>query len=33
MVFVDGYNPTLAWFDTDVVGIDVGITFLSAENC
>jgi hypothetical protein len=30
--FVDGYNPTLAWFDTDVVGIDVGITLLSAEN-
>jgi hypothetical protein len=30
--FVDGYNPTLDWFDTDVVGIDVGITLLSAEN-
>jgi hypothetical protein len=30
--FVDGYNPTLEWFDTDVVGIDVGITLLSAEN-
>ncbi len=30
--FVDGYNPTLAWFDTDVVGIDVGATLLSAEN-
>src|SRR6202044_2734211 len=30
--FVDGYNPPLAWFDTDVVGIDVGITLLSAEN-
>lgn len=30
--FVDGYNPTLNWFDTDVVGIDVGITMLSAEN-
>jgi hypothetical protein len=30
--FVDGYNPTLQWFDTDVVGIDVGITLLSAEN-
>ena len=26
------YNPTLKWFDTDVVGIDVGITLLSAEN-
>jgi hypothetical protein len=30
--YVDGYNPTLDWFDTDVVGIDVGITMLSAEN-
>jgi hypothetical protein len=30
--FVDGYNPTLQWFDTDVVGIDAGITLLSAEN-
>jgi hypothetical protein len=30
--FVDGYNPTLKWFDPDVVGIDVGITLLSAEN-
>ncbi|MBV9769580.1 MAG: hypothetical protein JOZ32_08420 [Bryobacterales bacterium] len=30
--FVDGYNPTLKWFDTDVLGIDVGITLLSAEN-
>jgi hypothetical protein len=30
--FVDGYNPSLGWFDTDVVGIDVGITLLSAEN-
>ena len=30
--FVDAYNPTLKWFDTDVVGIDVGITLLSAEN-
>jgi hypothetical protein len=30
--FVDGYNPTLNWFDTDAVGIDAGITMLSAEN-
>jgi hypothetical protein len=30
--FVDSYNPTLKWFDTDVVGIDLGITLLSAEN-
>jgi hypothetical protein len=30
--FVDAYNPELKWFDTDVVGIDLGITLLSAEN-
>ena len=30
--FVDGYNPSAKWFDTDVVGIDVGVTLLSAEN-
>ncbi len=30
--FVDGYNPSLKWFDSDVVGIDVGVTLLSAEN-
>jgi hypothetical protein len=30
--FVDAYNVALKWFDTDVVGIDVGITLLSAEN-
>ena len=30
--FVDAYNPELRWFDTDVVGIDLGITLLSAEN-
>jgi hypothetical protein len=29
---VDSYNPSLKWFDTDVVGIDQGITLLSAEN-
>jgi hypothetical protein len=29
---VDGYNPSRQWFDTDVVGIDAGITLLSAEN-
>jgi hypothetical protein len=29
---VDAYNPELKWFDTDVVGIDLGITLLSAEN-
>lgn len=30
--FVDAYNPSLKWFDTDAVGIDVGVTLLSAEN-
>jgi hypothetical protein len=30
--FVDAYNSTLNWFDIDVVGIDVGIVLLSAEN-
>ena len=30
--FVDAYNPALSWFDSDVVGIDVGIILLSAEN-
>jgi hypothetical protein len=30
--FVDAYNPALKWFDTDVVGIDLGITLLSRES-
>ena len=30
--FVDAYNPGQKWFDTDVIGIDAGITLLSAEN-
>ncbi len=30
--FVDAFNPQAKWFDTDVIGIDVGITLLSAEN-
>ena len=30
--FVDGYNPSLKWFDADVVGIDLGISLLSSEN-
>lgn len=30
--FVDAFNPAQKWFDSDVVGIDVGITLLSAEN-
>jgi hypothetical protein len=30
--FVDAFNPHTNWYDTDVVGIDVGITMVMAEN-
>ncbi len=30
--FVDAFNPTVGWVDKDVIGIDTGITLLSAEN-
>jgi hypothetical protein len=30
--FVNAFNPLRNWFDSDVVGIDVGITMLMAEN-
>jgi hypothetical protein len=30
--FADAFNPTTGWIDTDVIGIDLGITLLSAEN-
>jgi hypothetical protein len=30
--FADAFNPTTGWVDTDVIGINVGITLLSAEN-
>ncbi len=30
--FVDAFNPNTGWVDSDVLGIDVGITLLSAEN-
>ena len=30
--FVDAFNPITNWFDTDVVGIDVGISIVMAEN-
>lgn len=30
--FVNAFNPLNNWFDTDVVGIDTGITMLMAEN-
>lgn len=30
--FVDAFNPLINWYDTDVIGIDAGITMLMAEN-
>ena len=30
--FVDAFNPATGWVDSDVIGINVGITLLSAEN-
>ncbi len=30
--FVDAFNPLNDWYDTDVIGIDTGITMLMAEN-
>jgi hypothetical protein len=30
--FVDAFNPTTGWADREVIGIDVGITLVSAEN-
>jgi hypothetical protein len=30
--FVDAFNPQTRWVDTDVIGINVGIILLSAEN-
>jgi hypothetical protein len=30
--FVDAFNPLINWYDTDVIGIDIGITILMAEN-
>jgi hypothetical protein len=30
--FVDALNPLKNWYDTDVVGIDTGITMIMAEN-
>ena len=29
---VDAFNPLTNWYDPDVIGIDVGITMLMAEN-
>jgi hypothetical protein len=30
--FIDAFNPLTDWYDTDVIGIDTGITMLMAEN-
>lgn len=30
--FIDAFNPLKEWYDTDVIGIDLGITMLMAEN-
>ena len=30
--FVDAFNPLKNWFNPDVIGIDLGITVLMAEN-
>jgi hypothetical protein len=30
--FVDAFNPATGWQAEDVIGIDIGITLLSAEN-
>jgi hypothetical protein len=29
---VDAFNPLSGWYDADVIGIDVGISVLMAEN-
>ena len=30
--FVDAFNPETGWVNSDVIGIDLGITLLQAEN-
>lgn len=30
--FVDAFNPLTNWYDSDVIGIDTGITMVMAEN-
>ena len=30
--FVDAFNPNTGWVDSDVIGINLGIMILSAEN-
>ncbi len=29
---MDAFNPLRKWYDTDVIGIDQGITMVMAEN-
>jgi hypothetical protein len=29
---MDAFNPLSGWYDTDVIGIDLGIMMLMAEN-
>ena len=29
---MNAFNPITNWYDTDVIGIDTGITMLMAEN-
>jgi len=30
--YLDSFNPLTGWYDSDVLGIDAGITMLMAEN-
>jgi hypothetical protein len=30
--FVDAFNPLAGWYDSDALGIDLGISTLMAEN-
>jgi len=30
--FVDAFNPLTGWYNPDVIGIDLGITMVMAEN-
>ena len=30
--FIDAFNPNTGWVNSDVIGINVGIILLSAEN-
>jgi hypothetical protein len=30
--FLDAFHPEVDWYDTDVLGIDKGISMLMAEN-